>query len=974
MKLVWEIEDEKVLFKVRFSAGYAPFMQIVKKGEKVFLPNGSLSQLAPIFLLIEEGIAIERFDGTIEIDASYISELSRGELVGLGLPAKAPFNFEVRGSNAITAHDFKFEYEFLNADYTVVAGWQKKGCILKVGRNEFTIPAPFYSLSVAMDKFNNSAEQLDMEEKFLIWADLKELLPENAIKDDYLHRLEIRRAEAFTIVPKIDQNGQINFDPQLLRHDKESQNEILRNKSYTASLPQSGQNNFAKDFKRFGLVKSVYSLPGQVHCVVEKDLQKVLSVVKEFQNMEPKARAAFVRNPKVFINEKLAEYIDAEKLEDLFQETESYSERVREIGLWSPPIIPFLKKDSSNWFPDSEMVLKIGDEELQIEIGKLIDFADEVENKVRNGVPTIEIEGKKINAIDLLGIIDSVKAFMAENNNMSGHSEPSEAGDQNTDQNINNEKLALNVFRNLEEQEFIYAERFSRDTVNYAIDNLKNKPLAHQADAIKILQNHWQSGSPGMLMADDMGLGKTFQTLAFLIWVKKLMKADFWPDRPILLVAPTGLIQNWLDEISHHLEENSLGNVYNATRNGLAALKLQVGVDRNIESKTGFPILDLEKIQTTDVVITTYENIRDFQFSFAKIHWSVLVFDEMQKIKNPKTRMTDAAKALKADFILGLTGTPVENKLLELWCLIDTIKPCYLGSLRQFVQEYEADTKINESRLMALNTKLTESKEGTPLMLRRLKSDHLKGLPEKKLFSLEQEMGQKQANEYSTAINLVKSCKGNTGGALMALHRIKAVSLHPDMLSENFCDSGAFVLDSARLVQTFKMLDKICQEEEKALIFCESRQMQGILAEILFTRYSMNHLPIIINGEVLGINRKKKVDIFQSRSGFDVMILSPKAGGVGLTLTAANHVIHLTRWWNPAVEDQCTDRVFRIGQKKTVHVYVPKAIHPVLKENSFDCLLDDLLDKKRLLNKKTLAPSEIDENEVISLVDRMTKN
>ncbi len=595
-------------------------------------------------------------------------------------------------------------------------------------------------------------------------------------------------------------------------------------------------------------------------------------------------------------------------------------------------------------------------------LDKLLDLEENLQKAIHNGEPTYKVNGQNINAIDLLQTIQTLKSEQAE---MSGNLSQKET------ETVKN-RLALNVFRNLENQEFKYSERITRDAANYEIRDLEHQPLAHQNDAIRILQNHWQTGSPGILIADDMGLGKTFQTLAFLSWIRQIIKNGLWPQRPILVVAPTGLIQNWFDEIKKHLKTGSLGETYNATGQGLAALKMNSSSDRSAESNSGFPTLDLSKLRDSDIVITTYESIRDFQFSFAKVHWSVLVFDEMQKIKNPKTRMTDAAKALKADFIIGLTGTPVENRLLELWCLIDTIKPCYLGSLKQFIQEYEGDQNLNEAKLLELNIKLTKHNQDTPLMLRRMKSDVLKGLPEKKIEHLEQLMEQKQATEYSKIIKLAKNQKGEKGNILAALQGIKAVSLHPDLIKNEISSDECFFCDSARLTKLLIILNRIKKADEKALIFCETRLIQGVLADLLKQHFHMDHLPFIINGEVPGRERKKKVDIFQSKSGFDIMILSPKAGGVGLTLTAANHVIHLTRWWNPAVEDQCTDRVFRIGQEKTVYVYIPKAIHPDLNDSSFDCLLDELLTRKRTLNQKTLAPTEINQNEAESLFKKVT--
>lgn len=212
-------------------------------------------------------------------------------------------------------------------------------------------------------------------------------------------------------------------------------------------------------------------------------------------------------------------------------------------------------------------------------------------------------------------------------------------------------------------------------------------------------------------------------------------------------------------------------------------------------------------------------------------------------------------------------------------------------------------------------------------------------------------MPSQQAEEYCLAVESSQADKS----VLSALQRIRSISLHPytyvDVTEEQY------IRDSARLTLTFRILDDIAERDEKALIFVEFLKMQGFLLEAIQRRYGLAEPILVVNGTVSGSKRKLRVDAFQKRPGFDAMILSPRAGGVGLTLTAANHVIHLSRWWNPAVEDQCTDRAHRIGQDRCVHVYYPIAIHPEYGEYSFDIRLNDLLTKKRKLNRAVLAPT-----------------
>ena len=197
---------------------------------------------------------------------------------------------------------------------------------------------------------------------------------------------------------------------------------------------------------------------------------------------------------------------------------------------------------------------------------------------------------------------------------------------------------------------------------------------------------------------------------------------------------------------------------------------------------------------------------------------------------------------------------------------------------------------------------------------------------------------------------------------------LRGISLHPDPPEQ--AKDERYVEQSARLRAAFAALDRLRDRGEKALIFLESLEMQRYLAALLQRRYRLSALPMIINGSIAGPERQEGVDAFQAGdNGFDVIILSPRAGGVGLTLTAANHVIHLSRWWNPAVEDQCTDRVYRIGQERDVHVYYLQAIHPEFGEQSFDKRLHDLLERKRSLSREMLMPPLDPENDARRLYE-----
>jgi hypothetical protein len=479
--------------------------------------------------------------------------------------------------------------------------------------------------------------------------------------------------------------------------------------------------------------------------------------------------------------------------------------------------------------------------------------------------------------------------------------------------------------------------------------------LSHQKVGLAWLQRHWQVGSYGALLADDMGLGKTLEALAFLAWVRAEMDAGRILRRPLLIVAPTGVLQNWKDEHSKHLSIPGLGHLVEACGRELRDLRAnpEVSSGRGGELASGLPLLDVAKITRADWVLTTYETLRDYQHSLGRVHWGVGVFDEAQKIKNPGACLTEAALAMNIDFTVTMTGTPVENRPADIWSIIDRVEPGWLGTLKDFSQRYEGDDTQSAQALSELHGALTEETDqrGPVLMLRRLKEDYIQGLPEKEVHRYSLEMPTPQADAYR---QVVMNAKGGQN-ALHVLQQLRSISLHP--FAPGALDIEQYIDASARLSETFRILDNIVARREKALIFVEAREMQDFLIVALRRRFSLPEDVLVINGNVSGKIRKARVDMFQDRVGFDVMILSPRAGGVGLTLTAANHVIHLSRWWNPAVEDQCTDRVFRIGESRKVHIYLPIARHPHFGDYSFDVKLDRLLERKRDLNRRVLAPT-----------------
>jgi SNF2 family DNA or RNA helicase len=488
-----------------------------------------------------------------------------------------------------------------------------------------------------------------------------------------------------------------------------------------------------------------------------------------------------------------------------------------------------------------------------------------------------------------------------------------------------------------------------------APSGLASRLKHHQVEGLDWLQKAWTFGRPGVLLADDMGLGKTFQSLAFLAWLREGMVSGVVERAPILVVAPTGLLENWRAEHDRHLSAPGLGQCVQAYGRALANIRKV--------SQEGRPSIDVDALRQADWVLTTYETLRDYDRDFGQVRFSALLFDEAQKIKTPGVRITDAAKAMNAEFRLALTGTPVENRLADLWCITDAVHPACLGDLKTFSATYEKDPDLE--RLQLLKSFLDVWHGGrAPLLLRRLKEDRLPDLPRPVQRVSEAVMSGAQLAEYEAAIEDARQIS-KPGAVLEILQRMRAISLHPG--GNPVMSDSDFIAASARMRIAFDALDSIASRRERVLVFLDDLDLQARMAGIIQRRYGMAAPPMIINGSVAGATRQARVDRFQvGPDEFDAMILSPRAGGVGLTLTHANHVIHLSRWWNPAVEDQCTGRVVRIGQTRNVEVHIPISLLPQ-GNASFDQNLHALLERKRRLMRDALLPpnaTEADRNEL----------
>jgi SNF2 family DNA or RNA helicase len=494
----------------------------------------------------------------------------------------------------------------------------------------------------------------------------------------------------------------------------------------------------------------------------------------------------------------------------------------------------------------------------------------------------------------------------------------------------------------------------------------------HQRVAVGWLKACFISGMPGALLADDMGLGKTFEVLAFLYWLRLNEATD---GRPILVVAPAKLLEEWKDQIGIHLPPMAFGRPVYAYERGLR----DITVERGQETEFGRATLDVERLKQADWVLTTYETLRDHQFSFGMVRFRVAIFDEAQKIKSGTSMLNHAAKTQQPDFVILMTGTPVENSTMDIWTLLDVAWPGFLGvSGKDFVSRYGngSDDDLMGSLKDRLISETTWGKNDavrtTPcVMLRRFKTDILLGLPPKTERRWDEEMPPSQTKAYDAVLTEMQAGRQKP---LAALQSLRQVCLHPEMRApRDAADRKALIDGSARFKALFKVLKEAKDRNQGVLVFVDIRKAQDMLQIMIRDELGLARMPEVINGNTSSAAVADIKTRFQAGRGFGVLLLGPRSAGFGLTLTRATQVFHLNRWWNPAVEDQCSDRTHRKGQSHDVTIHLPIARHPRLGEESFDLVLDGLLNFKRDQSRRIIVPSCMNENELAEFFARLTR-
>ncbi len=970
------VNESGLVFSIPHSPSEGNLLEFSKelKGE-----TRLIADLLPI--LVEQDLACETPDGFL-VSNEHVAALYSEEyaLIDL-LPSYCPFVLQVRSRGNISDGSLKYEFGFFS-------GFQEVGCIvvgtfLKKAGDLFFMPPSMFRLISSLKSFNSlPVESKDKATALLAIAEIKKHSSEcGSILDKYLNSEQVVVANSVGMNLIEDADGSLTMSPKVAGVEDEQ---------------------LQKRFRQLKNVDGVYDLDApdgaRIRVVFPEPVREVVTRMKSVH------RATGDKKRKV-LSDPLSVFEGVEDIDKL--DFSSFSPRVKGIGepVFQPK--PFIRR-KSNSFLDDEGLEKQESSEFGIQFRTAsgdslkIDFSSDAEfAKFKNQAKdTFKSGNSGLSWTNLSGDtfqIPITSSFIEQLDEMEHDVVSSQAVDA---EETNESKKYLLIYEN--EESIEYSENASSSEIGLKltferpdalITNFQGKSFElkeYQQEGVAWLQglinsrhsNTKLSSRRGCLLADDMGLGKTLQILTFLAWCIETGLVDSLggakgPYKPILIVAPLILLQTWRNEIARFFKNDGAIFMPFLLLHGENIRKIK-NASIGKEYEVGTPSLDLDALTNNRIVVTNYDTVKNYQHSFARIPWSLVICDEAQEIKEPKTSVTWALKSQNSMFRIAMTGTPVENRLLDLWNICDFIQPGLLGSAKEFSSRFEsgaqeADQAQRQVLADELRRNLSHDKPNA-YILRRRKIDKLEGLPSKHEFMRKSSLTAQQKQLHAQIISSLKSTNGKSGQHLKALQRLSKIYQHPAIDLEKVIDKPArhYIDGSEKLADTLSILHEIRSRREKVLVFALFTKMQLILKKVIEEEFGF---PVnIVNGSVTTSGagsgtslRHKIIEAFESKPGFNVIILSPDVAGVGLTITGANNVIHYGRWWNPAKEAQATDRVYRLGQTRDVNVFYPISVADEF--CSFDERLHSLLLAKRELANDFLMPTgslDISESDLVS--------
>lgn len=905
------------------------------------------------------------------------------EMLALPQQWEGKINADIRSTTGKSNFNVVLKVQDRQGNFT--GSYSVTGPVLKLSSTQqFLLTPPQLIIFSAIEEHKSSDKtEYDNLKLILSLQDAQKAGAE--IKLGQFEKLDIKAPESISIEAELDQNGNLILTPNMGQDaDNETVQKVLGQlRSPKAKALRVNDEIILFDKERLNAVHEILS-----NRVIPKDKVE-----------------HFLKNPTAYIN---AAYVDLEI---------GFSVRVQGATAFKHAYFGETDEAETDWFGAKTSTENI------LPISKLIDFIHdpdkfsqfkaEYADAVQSGSDSIDFAKKIFDINDPEAVEKTLKSI--EEKLLHGGADPADDPQykEPEEEKAKPERIVVDIALNDENLDIASPTlEKSIDEILYPADQLTwsnylRTPFPHQETGVRWIlgltqaKEHYEGG----LLADDMGLGKTFMALSAVDQLYKIKNQTNDTKKPCLLVAPLSILQNWKDEVEKTFSSSPFVDIVLLQANGDLPRFRVGGVEtrQHIEETNQYPDDDNVVKESGEIkyslnvgkkfleerldvpqrfVITTYQTLRDYQFSLCTIDWGMVIFDEAQNIKNPNALQTRAAKGLKADFKLVATGTPVENSLKDFWCLMDTACPGHLGSYQNFRESYvlpilqAAGDEIEDVRgLAGRQLRLSVG----PLMLRRLKEDNLEGLPQKNIYvgiqakeweylpSLNKIMNGPQLDIYDATLKVQSEADSNV--VLGALQRLRDVSLHPQLADRGMLkipkkDNSfkALLQESGKIQSLLTVLADIKKRDEKCIIFAVNKRLQQFLSLALGRYFELGPLPII-NGDTkavakkdTAITRKSIIKDFENHAGFHIIVMSPVAAGVGLTVVGANNVIHLERHWNPAKEAQATDRVYRIGQKKDVNIFVPILHHPL--HESFDVNLHHLLSKKTLLKDAVVTPEQ----------------
>lgn len=985
-------KDEPAFFEQQDSEGVL-FVLPKDQFSKVATGNGNITermQYITLTMLAEQGLA-DRFPNGFRLSPEQVCGLDEECVEILRLPASftGSFRADIQGH---TGHaGFRCELNVLLEGAQV--NYRHEGPYIHLGPNERyrLTPAGYLALQAVADHKSLPPDAHTEEANLRLMAALQTAQRSGLDLDlSHFDRLDIH------IPPSIGVTGRYQTDGSLVL--------------YPSLLDGSEQDALERRWSQIDLTSDRTGIMRIGNRVVVLAPEKIKAIGEVLRNRHIPAHQVqdFFRTPTAFLDASL---VDLEL---------GFSVRVAGIGKFVHMEFANEAGVKPDWFLLDKLPLPVD------EIPSLIHSREEAEELrdlvtkgAAQGANSVIFKGKEIVITEPERIIQTIESRIRQ-------LERGEADQDQEQEEHPKERLSLV----LKESETLSAGlQTAGAAARYpaAVDwsGVHRPPYPHQIQAVEWVMSLISAAlsAPeddpnriqGSLLADDMGLGKTYASLVSANEYFRFQAAAGRTQKPVLVIAPLSLLENWHDEVSHTFNHSPFRDI----------VVLQAGADLNRFRVKGIrkestqvaefdddTLLDSSAIQYAlqigpdagvnrldmdrRLILTTYQTLRDYQFSLCSVEWGLVIFDEAQNIKNPNALQTRAAKALRADFKLLATGTPVENSLGDFWCLLDTAQPGLLGSWPFFRERWvKPILQATDEDKPQVQIERGEDLRRTvaTFMLRRTKEDQLTGLPSKIVLTgvqtgqhdnqryepaLSVTMRGAQLKAYNEVIDGYRQSRRDTpeaANALSALQRLREISLHPrlrqdqELYANGRHEVRSVMQESGKLQALMAQLEQIRGRAEKVILFLVTKKLQRLLKFWLDQLYGLDIA--IINGDTAAVprksdilSRKQLITRFEEKEGFNIIIMSPVAAGVGLTVVGANHVIHLERHWNPAKEAQASDRVYRIGQQRPVFIHLPILLHP--EYDSFDLHLDRLLRTKIDLKDAVVTPDVVTEEQVIS--------